>query len=214
MYKTPAPKGKAFTGLKAQKIDMDFNADDFFDSFGAGADNAGPPAAGAGGGIAGLMGNPFDVAPAPSKNALIETKEADDFLFNQRFTPADSRGPAKQSTKPLYEFGGGSSGGNHLNEQEAKERLRELGNKKAISSADFECNNEAAYKERFRQFDGAKAISSAAFFGEEEAEDPVQGRDSLNEAKERIAEGLESVMYKAKGWKDSAMNFISTLRES
>ena len=114
----------------------------------------------------------------------------------------------------MYDFGGGFSEGKHMNDFEAKERLKELGNKKAISSADFELNNEAAYKERFRQFDGAKAISSAAFFGEEEAEDPVQGRDSLNEAKERIAEGLESVMYRAKGWKDKAMGFISTLRES
>ena len=84
MYKTPAPKGKAFTGLKAQKIDMDFNVDDFFDSFGAGGGNTGPPATGAG--IAGLGDNPFSVAPAPSKNALIETKEADSLFGDDRFT--------------------------------------------------------------------------------------------------------------------------------
>lgn len=64
------------------------------------------------------------------------------------------------------------SNNNNNDEIDARERLKQLGNKKGISSEDIFGKQEEKSEEvkmRYQQLSGARAISSDMFFGNEEA---------------------------------------------
>lgn len=93
-------------------------------------------------------------------------------------------------------FGGGQQNNGAYapqNDYEASQRLKELGNKKGISSEDIFGQKEMKSDEllnKYNQLQGAKAISSDMFFGEQnrksgknfgdEVEGYFLGRSSMN----------------------------------
>ena len=65
-------------------------------------------------------------------------------------------------------FGGSVLQSQPVDDSDARERLRQLGNKKGISSEDIFGKQEQKSEEtvqRYQQLQGAKAISSDMFFG-------------------------------------------------
>jgi len=129
------------------------------------------------------------------------------------------------SFKPLQQEGRSSD----LDAQ-AKERLKQLAGKKAISSKDVFGEQEKMSEEvssRFQQLAGAKAISSDMFFGRkqegsadknfgEDVEGYIMGRSSVNsnnsydEYKEAAVKIAEKVSESAKVMKDKALDWLST----
>ena len=118
-------------------------------------------------------------------------------------------------------------------ELEAQQRLRAMGNRKAISSEEvFGRKDEKSEedRQRYAKLAGAKAISSDMFFGRAESggggsgdknfgddvEGYIMGRSSLNsnnsydEYREQAAVIAEKVTQGAKVLKDKALDWLST----
>ncbi|TNV78411.1 hypothetical protein FGO68_gene2700 [Halteria grandinella] len=189
--------------LNAKKLDINFDTDDFFNSF----QPQQPSQQSTLGGT------------APSKSTKLQ--QVDDPF---EIAPAKA---AVTSSKPPMHFQGSSSD----LDQQAKERLYQLGNKKAISSADVFGQQEQKSQEvqqRYQQLAGAKAISSDMFFGRksqpngsdkdlgDQVEGYLMGRSSVNsgnsyeEYRQQAVQMAEKVQEGAKVLKDKALDWLST----
>ena len=108
----------AVKSLNAKKLDIDFGGDDFFNSFQpAQADE--PVFSNYGG-------------EKKTSNKLKEVSETDTFGWGANLGGDSSTGGGSMSFNI-----GGDSYSNQLNEEQARAKLASMGNRKAISSADF-----------------------------------------------------------------------------
>ena len=136
--------------LGAKKLDIDFGGDDFFNSFQPAAAQDSEP-------------NPF--AGFGNSNTQKKTSNKLQEIDSDPFKLGSSNNTGSSSSAtPSINMGYEDNG---LSEKQAQERLRQLGNRKAISSADFENNDahNAEMQSRFQALTGATQISSDMMFG-------------------------------------------------
>jgi hypothetical protein len=197
------PSQQEVKSLQAKKLDINFDADDFFNSF-----------------------QPAPVVAAPIIASAIKhttkLQEVDD--------PFDMK-PKPTPSSTTMSFGTSLSSANQSDlDLQAQERLRQLGNKKGISSKDVFGEPEKKSEEvtmRYQQLAGAKAISSDMFFGNkkepgsagkdlgEDVEGYIMGRtsntsnNSYDEYKETAIKIAEKVTDQAKVYKDKALDWFN-----
>ena len=187
--------------LNAKKLDINFDGDDFFNSF-----------------------QPQPVMqPVPLKSAHSTKLQDVDDPFG--ITPPQQKTKASYQPTPIDN--------SDVDVQEAQQRLRQMGNRKCISSEEVFGKQEKKTEEviqRYQQLAGAKAISSDMFFNKPEGggsgeknfgddvEGYIMGRSSLNsnnsydEVREAATKIAERVSEGAKQLKDKAFDWLSTFQ--
>ena len=194
--------------LNAKKLDINFDNDDFFNSF----------------------------QPTQNNQSGIKTQQSTSLqdvpdLFDLTKKPQNQMSTAKSSISFNKQSSNISNPSNNDAELEAQQRLRAMGNRKGISSEDvFGRKDEKSEedRQRYAQLAGAKAISSDMFFGKAEGggsgdknfgddvEGYILGRSSLNsnnsydEYKEAATVIAEKVTQSARQLKDKALDWLST----
>lgn len=170
--------------LNAKKLDVNFDNDDFFNSF--------EPTTAANNNNGAHSINKTVSMGAPAHEKLVSNNNGsngvnqsgkfvtklqeveDQFdLFPKSSTNTFSMQPNQASDSSFsfnkqISFGGSSQPQNQLTEQEARQKLQQMGNKKGISSEDFFGRQEEKseeVKQKYNQLAGQKAISSDMFFG-------------------------------------------------
>mmetsp|Transcript_28730 Transcript_28730/g.21413 ORF Transcript_28730/g.21413 Transcript_28730/m.21413 type:complete len:190 (+) Transcript_28730:583-1152(+) len=175
--------------LNAKKLDIDFDADDFFNSF--------EPV---------KAETKVQVEVKKNTSKLVEVKEEEEGKEKFKF----SMGSNQQSYAAQKQDTG--------NEWEAKERLMAMGNRKNISSEELFGEREQKSQEiveRYQALSGAKAISSDMFFGNE---DPANGQNNTgndgngynyDEYKQQAAELAKKMGENASVLKDKALDWFN-----
>ena len=168
--------------LNAKKLDIDFGGDDFFNSF--------QPA-----------------APKEPEQSLfsVQKKAPQNAINTDVFTPVSAMSSTGRQNDPLREVD------TNLLNQQAQERLRELGNRKAISSADFQSNSEmdAEMQSRFKALSGATQISSDMMFGSDQTQQNRQQNDGFNS--QQLVENAQHMVQNAQQMASNASDFFSSI---
>ena len=161
--------GSTAPKLQAKKIDVNFDNDDFFNSF----EPAKPAATTA-------------AVPIQSRAKL---QEVDDPFFMPAQPSSDKKSEQKTTSAPSWQPKIQGVNDN-VTEEEAQQKLREMGNRKCISSEEIFGQRDHKSDEvlmKYSQLQGAKAISSDMFFDRpekqadlaESTENYLMGRTSL-----------------------------------
>jgi hypothetical protein len=166
--------------LNAKKLDINFDTDDFFNAFE-------PTKA--------KTSEPETTAPNKFVSKLQEVKDPFDLAQGVKDKPV-VKGISENYGSSSYQ----PSKNRPNDDNEAKERLYALGNKKGISSEDIFGAREEKTDDivnKYAQLKGATAISSDMFFDREEKSNPTVGFGGYEDEAEAYFMGRSSLNSKS-----------------